>query len=28
MAVLGTDTIFMSHLPMFGAPHDYQLLRG
>lgn len=29
MAVIGAATIFMSHLPMFMSPHDYQvILRG
>jgi hypothetical protein len=26
MLVLGTDTIFMSHLAMFHSPHDYQAM--
>jgi len=26
MLVVGEDTIFLSHLPMFHAPHDYQVI--
>src|SRR5437588_459881 len=26
MAVVGTDGIFLSHLPMFMRPHDYQVI--
>ncbi len=26
MAVVGVDTIFLSHLPMFHSPHDYQVI--
>jgi len=26
MAVVGTDPIFLSHLPMFMRPHDYQVI--
>lgn len=26
MAVVGVDAIFLSHLPMFHAPHDYQVI--
>ena len=26
MFVFGRDTVFLSHLPMFMAPHDAQLL--
>ena len=26
MLVVGTDVVYLSHLPMFHAPHDYQLI--
>jgi hypothetical protein len=26
MVVIGSDTIFLSHLPMLHSPHDYQVL--
>ena len=26
MAVVGTETLFFSHLPMFMSPHDYQVI--
>jgi hypothetical protein len=26
MAVIGTDTVFFSHLPMFMSPHNYQVI--
>ncbi|GAB3105164.1 hypothetical protein [Lysobacter terrae] len=26
MLVVGTDVVYLSHLPMFHAPHDYQLV--
>lgn len=26
MIVLGTETIFLSHIPMFTTPHDYQVI--
>lgn len=26
MVVVGTDTVFFSHLPMFMSPHDYQVI--
>jgi hypothetical protein len=26
MVVFGRDTVFLSHLPMFMAPHDAQLI--
>jgi hypothetical protein len=26
MVVVGTDTLFFSHLPMFMSPHDYQVI--
>jgi hypothetical protein len=26
MVVVGTETVFFSHLPMFMSPHDYQVI--
>jgi hypothetical protein len=26
MAVIGQKSVFLSHLPMFGSPHDYQVI--
>src|SRR5687768_7566230 len=26
MVVVGTETVFLSHLPMFMEPHDYQVI--
>jgi hypothetical protein len=26
MLIVGEQTVFLSHLPIFGAPHDYQVL--
>lgn len=26
MAMIGQKTVFLSHLPMFGSPHDYQVI--
>ena len=28
MAVIGQKSVFLSHLPMFGSPHDYQVSGG
>src|SRR4029077_12573926 len=26
MLIVGQDTVYLSHLPIFGAPHDYQVI--
>jgi hypothetical protein len=26
MLIVGTETVFLSHLPIFGSPHDYQVI--
>jgi hypothetical protein len=26
MVVIGTENLFLSHLPLYGAPHDYQII--
>ena len=26
MLIVGEQTVFLSHLPMFGSPHDYQVI--
>jgi hypothetical protein len=26
MAIVGEQTVFLSHLPLFGSPHDYQVI--